>query len=145
MIGPDDAYKSDNHVNQKGFRHERDQFFNWLSENSIPINSLIFITGDRHWQYHSIDAKHGYNEFSTGPFVDANSRLGRNPGDPKSTDPDADLVLQPFTSPVPSGGFLHVKILPRKSPWNTSRAVFEMRDEHGEILYATFIDAVSML
>ncbi len=58
MIGPDDAYKSDNHVNQKGFRYERDEFFKWLKENNIPINSLVFITGDRHWQYHSIDAKY---------------------------------------------------------------------------------------
>ena len=143
MIGPDDSYKSDNHVNQKGFRHERDEFFRWLKENNIPINSLVFITGDRHWQYHSIDAQFGYNEFSTGPFVDANSRMGQNPGDPKSTDPNASLVIQPYTSRQPSGGFLHVEILPEKSPWKTSRAVFEMRDEHGKILYSTFIDAIS--
>jgi len=112
MTWPDDAYKSDNHVNQKGFRTERDNFFDWLKENEIPINSLIFITGDRHWQYHSIDAQYGYSEFSCGPFVDANSRIGRNPGDPRSTDPKADLVIQPYTSRKPSGGFLQVKVEP---------------------------------
>ena len=141
MIGPDDAYKSDNHVNQKGFRYERDEFFKWLKENKIPINSLVFITGDRHWQYHSIDAKYAYSEFSTGPFVDANSRLGRNPGDPKSTDPEANLVIQAYTSNTPSGGFLYVKVEPEGNPWETARATFEMRDEKGVILYSTFIDA----
>jgi len=141
LIGPDDSYKSDNHVNQKGFRYERDRFFTWLEEHNIPINSLFFITGDRHWQYHSIDRASGYNEFSAGPFVDANARLGRNPGDPKSTDPNADLVIQPYTSRTPSGGFLFVKLVPDGSPWNTPRAIFEMRDENGDILYSTFIDS----
>jgi len=141
MIGPDDAYKSDNHVNQKGFRHERDEFFQWMKENNIPVNSLVFITGDRHWQYHSIDAEYGYNEFSTGPFVDANSRLGRNPGDPKSTDPKANLVIQPYTSNTPSGGFLYVKVEPEGNPWKKARATFEMRDENGVILYSSYIDA----
>jgi len=141
MIGPDDAYKSDNHVNQKGFRYERDEFFQWLKQNNIPINSLVFITGDRHWQYHSVDAKYAYNEFSTGPFVDANSRLGRNPGDPKSTDPEAKLVIQPYTSIIPSGGFLYVKVEPAGNSWETARATFEMRDENGVILYSTYIDA----
>jgi len=139
MVGPDDAYKSDNHVNQKGFRHERDELFNWLLENDIPINSLIFITGDRHWQYHSIDRASGYSEFSTGPFVDANSRLGRNPGDPGSTDPNADLVIQPYTSRKATGGFLYVKVLPGTN--NSARAIMEMRDERGEILYNTVINS----
>lgn len=143
MIGPDDAYKSDNHVNQKGFRYERDSFFDWLKENNIPVSNLIFISGDRHWQYHSIDAKYGYNEFSTGPFVDANSRLGRNPGDPQSTDPDANFVVQPYTSRFPTGGFLYVRVEPGESPWKTPRVIFEMRDENGNILYSTNIDSVT--
>ena len=107
----------------------------------LGVNSLFFITGDRHWQYHSIDRATGYNEFSAGPFVDANARLGRNPGDPGSTDPHADLVIQAYTSRVPSGGFLFVKIEPGGSPWNTPRAIFEMRDENGVILYSTVVDA----
>ena len=142
MIGPDDAYKSDNHVNQKGFRTERDRFFEWMKNNNIPVNSLLFITGDRHWQYHSIDAIYGFNEFSSGPFVDANSRMGRNPGDPASTDPEAKLVIQPYTSREPSGGFLRVVVDPAGSPWKTSRATFEMRDENGAINYSTYIDSV---
>jgi alkaline phosphatase D len=88
-----------------------------------------------------VDAKYAYSEFSTGPFVDANSRLGRNPGDPKSTDPEANLVIQPYTSNIPSGGFLYVKVEPEGNPWETARATFEMRDEKGVILYTTYIDA----
>lgn len=42
--------------------------------------------GDRHWQYHSIRPD-GFEEFSVGVLVDRNSRLGRKPGDPESTDP----------------------------------------------------------
>src|SRR5690606_2923006 len=33
MIGPDDAYKRDNHVNTEGFRHEGEGFFSWLKQN----------------------------------------------------------------------------------------------------------------
>ena len=66
---------------------------------------------------------------------------GRNPGDPKSTDPNADLVIQPYTSRTPSGGFLFVKLVPEGSPWKTARAIFEMRDENGDILYSTSVDA----
>ena len=141
MIGPDDSYKSDNHVNQKGFRTERDNFFKWLKSNNIPLNNLFFITGDRHWQYHSIDAQYGYSEFSSGPFVDANSRMGRNPGDPKSTDPEAKLVIQPYSSYEPSGGFLHVIIAPDESPWKTPRIIFKMINEKGGLNYKTYFDS----
>lgn len=141
MIGPDDSYKSDNHVNQKGFRTERDNFFKWLKSNEIPLNNLFFITGDRHWQYHSIDAQYGYSEFSSGPFVDANSRMGRNPGDPDSTDPEGNLVIQTYTSREPSGGFLYVKIEPAGSPWSTPRIVFQMMDEKGTVNYSTYFDS----
>jgi len=70
LIGPDDTYKSDNHVNQKGFRHERDVFFNWLSENGFSSDNFLIICGDRHWQYVSVDATHGVKEYSSGPASD---------------------------------------------------------------------------
>ncbi len=41
MVGPDDAYKSDNHVNQKGFRYEGDAFFNWLKKMTFQIKVFI--------------------------------------------------------------------------------------------------------
>ncbi len=138
MIGPDDSYKTDNHVNRQGFRHEGQEFFQWLSDEGIGRNEFLIICGDRHWQYHSIDPT-GYSEFATGAFVDANSRMGRMPGDPESTDPDAEII-QPYTSPEPSGGFLHVKVHPEGSPWGTPRIIFEFFNEKGEILYSTFKD-----
>ncbi len=138
MIGPDDSYKTDNHVNRQGFRHEGQEFFQWLSDEGIGRNEFFIICGDRHWQYHSIDPT-GYSEFATGAFVDANSRMGRMPGDPESTDPDAEII-QPYTSPEPSGGFLHVKVDPAGSPWGTPRVIFEFFNEKGEILYSTFKD-----
>ena len=30
LVGPDDAYKIDNHTNHKGFRHEGREFFKWV-------------------------------------------------------------------------------------------------------------------
>ena len=135
MIGPDDAYKSDNHVNQKGFRHEREEFFDWLVENEIDKNNFFFVCGDRHWQYHSIDNRTGYQEFSSGAFVDANSRLGRKPGDPKSTDPNAVQVTQLYTQDVESGGFLYIKVSPATEKKRSSEITFNFMDERGEILH----------
>ncbi|MEO2029303.1 MAG: alkaline phosphatase D family protein [Fuerstiella sp.] len=104
MIGPDDLRKTDNHCDIGGFRHERDEFFAWLKKSNIE--NFYIICGDRHWQYHSI-APSGFEEFSCGALVDANSRLGRKPGDPKSTDVDA-TIKQPYYQTPRSGGFLMV-------------------------------------
>ena len=110
MIGPDDLSKKDNHCDIGGFRHERDEFFRWARSHNLHREGLYFVCGDRHWQYHSIDPS-GFEEFSSGALVDANTRLGRNPGDPDSTDPDA-LIIQPYTQPDTVGGFLHVVVEP---------------------------------
>lgn len=143
MIGPDDAnqagrqaeghdpLKRDNHSNPQGFQYERDTFFDWLEENDFLDHDFYIITGDRHWQYHSIHPR-GFEEFSTGALVDANSRLGRYPGDPESNDPDA-LIEQPFTSPEPTGGFLEVTVTPGDEPV----AAFRWFDEHGVLTYET--------
>ena len=139
MIGPDDAnqagavaeghdhFKRDNHSNPEGFQAERDSFFEWLKENSVE--RFYIVCGDRHWQYHSIHPT-GFEEFSTGALVDGNSRLGRNPGDPESNDPDA-LIQQPYTSAEPTGGFLHVTVTPGSEP----TTVFRFFDEKGELLH----------
>ncbi|MDB4630322.1 alkaline phosphatase family protein [Akkermansiaceae bacterium] len=123
LVGPDDAYKKDNHANLKGFRHEADAFFKWLAENKIE-NFMTFC-GDRHWQYHSIHPR-GINEFACGALNDENSRLGREPGDQKSTDPNA-LIKQPFISPKPSGGFLVLTA--------GKQLIIEFRDDSGKELY----------
>ena len=133
MVGPDDAYKTDNHVNHDGFRHEGDAFFEWLKENDFLNKNFYFVCGDRHWQYHAIHPS-GFQEFSTGALVDNNSRAGRLAGDPKSTDPDA-LIKQPYvhgTKEEATGGFLffkveHVEDVPTLS--------FVFYDEKGTVLY----------
>ena len=142
MIGPDDAeqagrqaeghdaVKRDNHADPEGFQYERDQFFDWLTNNGFLVDQNFYIIcGDRHWQYHSIDPS-GFEEFSTGALVDGNSRLGRLPGDPNSTDPDG-LIDQPYTQSEPSGGFLHVTITPGDRPTATMR----FHDERGVLLH----------
>lgn len=124
MIGPDDKRKTDNHANLGGFQHEANAFFDWLTESKI--DRVMTFCGDRHWQYHSIH-RSGVEEFACGALNDENSRMGVNPGHPKGTDPDAHVV-QPFTSPKPSGGFLSVVA------GETLRVQFH--DDAGDILHS---------
>ncbi|MDP3208884.1 MAG: alkaline phosphatase D family protein, partial [Rhodoglobus sp.] len=53
LIGPDDASKKDNHVNERGFRHEGEAFLAWLKANGVAPGRFFIINGDRHWKYHS--------------------------------------------------------------------------------------------
>ncbi len=129
MVGPDDAYKIDNHANHRGFRTEGRAFFDWIVERKLHEQGFYLICGDRHWQYHSIDPT-GIEEFSCGAICDANSRGGRKPGDPKSTDPNAE-IKQPHRQKEASGGFL--RVLATKA----GAAKFEFYDEKGELLYQT--------
>jgi alkaline phosphatase/alkaline phosphatase D len=131
MIGPDDLRKTDNHSDIGGFQHERDEFFAWLKQNGLDRRVFI-VCGDRHWQYHSISPE-GMEEFSSGALVDENSRLGRNPGDPNSTDPDG-KIKQPYTQKPASGGFLLVQVTPSTSN-DPAKLTFDFRDEHGKVLY----------
>ncbi|MFY0689286.1 MAG: alkaline phosphatase D family protein [Cyclobacteriaceae bacterium] len=138
LVGPDDAYKSDNHVNPKGFRHEGEELFRWLNDNNFQ--NLFLVCGDRHWQYH---AQHpsGFEEFSTGALVDNNSRPGRLAGDPNSTDPEG-LIKQFYIqgdAESASGGFLLVKV---QGEDDGPIARFTHFDEKGRILYETKKEAV---
>ncbi|MEO1998529.1 MAG: alkaline phosphatase D family protein [Planctomycetaceae bacterium] len=127
MVGPDDARKKDNHTNIGGFQHEGRAFFKWIVANKMHQRGFYTLCGDRHWQYHAQDPL-GVEEFSCGALVDSNSRLGRKPGDPKSTDPEGN-IRQLYTQKYRSGGFLRVVV--------TQQAVarFEFYDEHGKQLY----------
>ena len=109
MIGPDDKWKTDNHTNIGGFRTEREEFFQWIDNNDLLVKGFYLLCGDRHWQYHSVHPS-GIEEFSCGALVDNNSRLGRLPGDPDSTDPEG-LINQPYTQSEASGGFLHISVV----------------------------------
>ena len=121
--------KRDNHSNPGGFQHERDQLFDWLTDNSFLEKNFYIVVGDRHWQYHS-EHPNGFEEFSTGAIIDANSRAGRLPGDPNSNDPDA-MILQHYTYEEPTGGFLNIVI----TPGDAVTAAFRFFDEQGELLY----------
>ena len=60
VVGPDRKNKKDNHSNAN-WTHEGDEIRKFCAENNI-----IVISGDRHWQYHSIDDGTGVHEFSSG-------------------------------------------------------------------------------
>ena len=135
MVGPDDAYKTDNHVNHDGFRHEGEAIFTWLGDNGFLDKNLYIICGDRHWQYHAMHPS-GFEEFSTGSLVDNNSRAGRLAGDPESTDPDS-LIKQFYIQgdkESASGGFLSVTVQRKDS---IPVASFQHYDEKGNLLYET--------
>ena len=134
LVGPDDAYKIDNHTNHKGFRREGREFFKWVVQHDLHQQGFYTVCGDRHWQYHSKDPL-GIEEFSCGALVDENSRLGRKPGDPKSTDPNAE-IHQFYTQSKASGGFLRITVGPGREP-QTGSARFTFVDEYGEVLYET--------
>jgi alkaline phosphatase/alkaline phosphatase D len=132
MVGPDDAYKIDNHTNLKGFKYEGDEFFSWLGQNGFLKKNFYILCGDRHWQYHSVHPS-GFEEFSCGALVDANARLGRQPGDPNSTDPQA-AVNQIYTQKEASGGFLAVTVKPGRERQQPN-ILFAFNDEKGTPLY----------
>lgn len=133
MVGPDDARKQDNHTNSKGFRQEGDAFFEWLKEHDFLEKNFYILCGDRHWQYHAVHPS-GFEEFSCGALVDQNARLGRNPGDPQSTDPEG-RIRQPYTQKEASGGFLKVSVKPGNVE-ATSAIIFTFYDEYGKDLYS---------
>lgn len=131
LVGPDDARKRDNHTNADGFRTEGESFMQWAADNDVISPSLLWITGDRHWQYHSVHPS-GLEEISVGPLVDGNARLGVEPGDPEGTDPDA-TIDQRFVSPEATGGFLRVAL---REVDGEVELVAELRDEQSRVLYS---------
>jgi alkaline phosphatase D len=129
----DDTYKRDNHMNTYGFRDEGEALFAWLVENGFLGENLYLVCGDKHWQYHSVHPT-GFEEFSVGALVDANSRLGPKPGDLMSTDPQG-LVVQLYSQEKASGGFLEIGLRPSGES-REAAASFVFYDEQGTPLYA---------
>jgi alkaline phosphatase/alkaline phosphatase D len=135
MVGPDDQYKTDNHVNPGGFRDEGEALFLWFAEQGFLNKGLCILCGDRHWKYHATHPS-GFEEFSCGALVDNNSRAGRLAGDPESTDPEG-LIVQHYiegTPEVASGGFLLVTV---EQESGVPTATFSFYEEHGKLLYET--------
>lgn len=127
MVGPDSDRKIDNHTNSRGFRHEGMQFFKWLKDRSLK--NVILLTGDRHWQYHSIHPT-GISEFSCGSL---HREIGVGnpplPGDPNSTDPEG-LVDQRYVTSKQDGGFLRMSVSAE------SLLRIELIDQEGALQYA---------
>ncbi|HIA61559.1 MAG TPA: hypothetical protein EYN93_01475 [Planctomycetaceae bacterium] len=102
-----------------------------MVDNKLADNNFYLVCGDRHWQYHA-EHPSGVQEFSTGALVDANSRPGRKAGDPLGTDPDG-LIKQHYLQDPPSGGFLHVAVVP-PTKHRSAIIAFMHRNEHGKLL-----------
>jgi len=130
MVGPDDKRKTDNHTNIGGFQYEANEFYDWLKANEFGTDELLILCGDRHWQYHTVHPS-GYQEFSCGALVDENSRMGRKPGDPGSTDPEGTIEVK-FMSPEATGGFMMVEVF-REGETPVLHII--MYDEQGSELY----------
>ncbi len=130
LIGPDDGSKRDNHVNPRGFKHEGESFLAWLRDHGIKPGQFYIVCGDRHWKYHSQHAT-GFEELSSGALNRENSRLGRNPGDPQSTDPES-KVKQFYTDKPASGGFLRVAVAPAA---RGAEITFTHHDDTGAVLH----------
>lgn len=67
IVGPDRQNKKDNYANSN-WTYEGDEIRKFLADNNV-----IVITGDRHWQYHSIDDTTGVHEFSSGASSEAHA------------------------------------------------------------------------
>jgi len=138
MIGPDDLRKNDNHCDVGGFQYERDEFFRFLQTHGLDQRNFFIVCGDRHWQYHALDST-GIEEFSCGALVDANSRLGRMPGDPEGTDPEG-LIKHLHYQTERSGGFLMISSHPSDTT-ESAKLEIEFFDVRGASLYQHQIPA----
>lgn len=104
IIGPDRILKGDNQANLNGFWYEGQAFLDWLTENKL--SNVILMNGDRHWQYHSIDKRHGRSvpEFSCGPTHDDHVQ---------PVPPPYDGVDRPYSAS--RGGFLTMTYQPDRT------------------------------
>jgi phosphodiesterase/alkaline phosphatase D-like protein len=118
IIGPDRILKGDNQANINGFWYEGQAFLDWLTENKLT--NVILMNGDRHWQYHSIDKRHGRNvpEFSCGPTHDDHVQ---------PVPPPYDGVDRPYSAS--RGGFLTVTYKPDRT------LTCQFHSQAGEPLY----------
>jgi len=138
LVGPQDNGgepfpKMDNHINSKGFRYERQDFFDWLAKNDFLDKGFFIICGDSHWPYHAIDPS-GVEEFCTGALVTQNATVGARPGDPNCSDP-LGKINQPFHPDSAMATFLYVELAAGSD--NAGPLLrFTHCDQHGRKLYS---------
>jgi alkaline phosphatase D len=68
VVGPDRPNKRDNHANA-AFETEGSRLRAFMADRK----NMVVITGDRHWQYVSVDPATGLREYSCGPSTDAHA------------------------------------------------------------------------
>jgi alkaline phosphatase D len=118
LIGPDRKNKHDNHAND-AFETEGREFRRWLAANS-RVADTVWVNGDRHWQYHSVDSETGVNEFCCGAASDSHA----------SGTPGEDPRLHRFHRV--RGGFLTIQV---RVNGGKSELVLEHRDIAGARVY----------
>ncbi len=76
IVGPDrKRLKRDNHANT-AWSHEGEHIRRWFAERLG--GRFLIISGDRHWQYHSVHPQWGLDEYACGPATDEHA--GGSPG-----------------------------------------------------------------
>jgi alkaline phosphatase D len=119
IVGPDHPRKKDNHANP-AFATEGKEFRTWLKDN--VAGSVVWMNGDRHWQYHSVDPETGLNEFGCGPASDEHAVP---PGTGEDRRYHQFLRIK--------GGFVAVTVNPRDKE---RPLVVEHRDVKGRVVYS---------
>jgi alkaline phosphatase D len=119
IVGPDHPRKKDNHANP-AFATEGKEFRTWLKDN--VAGSVVWMNGDRHWQYHSVDPEIGLNEFGCGPASDEHAVP---PGTGEDRRYHQFLRIK--------GGFVAVTVNPRDKE---RPLVVEHRDVKGRVVYS---------
>jgi alkaline phosphatase D len=118
IVGPDRNNKKDNHANAS-FATEGRAFRRWLAER---VPNAVVVTGDRHWQYHSVDPDTGIEEFGSGPVSSA--LAGGSPGEKPA--------LHRFHRLA--GGFLSAAV---QGTAEAPLLVLRHHDPHGAVVYET--------
>ncbi len=116
-VGPDRATKGDNYANP-AFATEGAEMRQWAG--ALKPANLFIATGDRHWQYHSVDPATGLHEFSCGPA--SNEHAGGSPG--------LDPSYHKFHAV--QGGFLLVTVQPNAA---SPTITFDFRTPDGRSAY----------
>ena len=138
MVGPQGSgeapyWKMDNHLNSKGFKHEGDEFFDWLVDHQFKSGNFFIVAGDSHWQYHAAHPS-GFEEFTCGALVTANAQVGVFPDNSETTDPEG-MVKHLFHPKQASGGFLQITVENSREE-NPNSIKFVFRNAMGKELYS---------
>jgi alkaline phosphatase D len=121
FVGPDEPGKNDN-LSNAPWKYEGNEMRKFLGAQK----NLFVVTGDRHWQYHSVDPATGLNEFDGGPTSDSHAQedvpIGKIP------------AYHKFYKV--SGGFTTVKIKSGGTGTAGSTATVSLHDTKGAVAYS---------